>query len=255
MTGPVRKVLDHGFVHLVDSLPAKPENDPFRGRLGVGDRAVVQAARVSTGHLPLSVHEALGLTFEGEERSEEKDIKLIEFMMKNGHTSPFEQVRFKYCVKLPIFCARQLIRHRMGSFNEQSARYSVLPCEYYVPELWRMQGQHPTNKQMSGASLEDIEAERCAAIIGETSQLAYSAYESMLNRGLSRELARMVLPTNFYTQWYWTVDLHNLMGLLSKRLMPDAQYETRVYAEAFHDMAQEIAPVSMELFHKYRLGK
>lgn len=244
------KVLDHGFVHLLDAMPHWLR--PFNG-LWPADARVVQAARVSMAHLPDEVMTSLGLEPTREERATEQDAKLIDYLMKNAHTSPFEKVRFEFVVKLPIFVARQWIRHRTGSFNEVSARYSKLPCEFYVPEPARMQAQSSSNKQACGEALDAITASRCLDDIDELSRYAYERYEHMLSFGLARELARMVLPTNFYTQWYWTVDLHNLCHFLKLRLHAHAQYEIRVYAEAILAMVERIAPVSIGAFRRHVL--
>lgn len=247
------KTLDHGFVHLLDAMPhwnyvgTRPAVMP-------ADMRVVQAARVSMSHLPDDILLSLGLEPMLEKRSAEQDAKLIDYLMKNAHTSPFEKVRFEFVVKLPIFIARQWIRHRTGSFNEMSARYSKLPNEFYVPELERMQAQSASNKQASGNSLNMLTAARLTDRIRKASERAYSDYEYLLEAGLARELARVVLPTNFYTQWYWTVDLHNLMGFLRLRLHAHAQYEIRVYAEAILAMVERVAPISIAAFRQHRLG-
>jgi thymidylate synthase (FAD) len=172
--------------------------------------------------------------------------------MREHHTSPFEKVRFEFVVKLPIFIARQWIRHRMGSFNEISARYAKLPCEFYVPEPERMQRQSSSNKQASGDTLPPTAAKACRARIEGTSQRSYRHYEELLEAGLARELARMVLPTNFYTQWYWTVDAHNLLHFLNLRLHPHAQYEIRVYAEAMLEMIRHVIPAAVAAWEKYQ---
>lgn len=247
------KVLDHGFVHLLDSMPHFRHEPMGLSKLKAADARVVQAARVSMGHVSYGTQAALGLTLDNDERTAEQDAKLIDYLMKNSHTSPFEKVRFEFVVKLPIFIARQWIRHRTGSFNEQSARYSKLPCEFYVPPLDRMQAQSTSNKQASGDALEADRAERLQRTIRVSSENAYSDYESLLSGGLARELARMVLPTNFYTQWYWTVDLHNLMGFMRLRLHVHAQYEIRVYADALLAMAEKVAPLSIAAFRKHVL--
>lgn len=247
------KVLDHGFVHLLDAMPHwHVPGGMLRWR---ADERVVQAARVSMAHLPPDVLASIGMETSLEERTEEQDAKLIDYLMKNAHTSPFEKVRFEFVVKLPIFVARQWIRHRTGSFNEQSARYSKLPREFYVPALDRMQAQSASNKQASGEALPHHLAVGLRNKIRDTSESAYIEYESMLHHGLARELARMVLPTNFYTQWYWTVDLHNLMHFLKLRLHPHAQYEIRVYAEAMLAMVERVAPVSIAAFRRHVLGE
>lgn len=249
-----KKVLDHGFVHLRDSMPKAVPVDPEVG-LGEGDYRVEEAARVSTSHLPDSVRASLGIYVPGEDdplevRTAEQTKKLLTFMFKNGHTTPFEQVRFTWVIKLPIFVARQWIRHRTGSFNEQSARYSVLPCEFYVPTLERMQAQSTANKQ---GSAEPLLAEYAHGMINAMrthSEGSYHLYENLLKGGLTRELARIVLPTNFYTEWYWTTDLHNLMHFLSKRCALDSQFEIRVYANAMLEMAALVAPFTISLFRE-----
>jgi thymidylate synthase (FAD) len=238
-TEVVAKVLDHGYVHMVDSMPAAR---------GSGDDRIVQAARISMAHLPADVLAHLGLPATHEDRTPEQDVRLINYLLSNGHTTPFEKVRFEFVVKAPIFVARQWFRHRMGSFNEVSARYTQLPCEYYVPALDRMQAQSTSNKQASGEVLPDNVAPLLRSQIDAFSKLAYSQYESFLAEGLARELARMVLPTNFYTSWYWTVDLHNLMHFLKLRLHSHAQYEIRVYAEAMLPMVALIAPNAVAAF-------
>jgi len=223
--------------------------------VGIGDKRIVQAARVSMSHLPDAILLELGLEPVPEDRSEEQDAKLINYLLKNAHTTPFEKVRFEFAVKAPIFVARQWFRHRMGSFNEVSARYSKLPCEFYVPELGRMQAQSTSNKQASGEPLPCETAEMQQSQIRFFSTLAYQQYESLLATGLTRELARMVLPTNFYTTWYWTVDLHNLMHFLKLRLHAHAQYEIRVYAEAMLEMIEFVAPVAIKSFKQHSLGE
>jgi thymidylate synthase (FAD) len=247
------RVLDHGFVHLRDAMPhwhyvgARPALMP-------ADARVVEAARVSMGHVPAGLQTELGLEPDVEQRSPSQDVKLIDYLMKNAHTSPFEKVRFEFVVKLPIFIARQWIRHRTGSFNEVSARYAQLPCQFYVPELDRMQAQSTSNKQASGEALSEQVSTDARWLIKSSSAEAYKNYEALLVAGLARELARMVLPTNFYTQWYWTVDLHNLMHFLKLRLHPHAQYEIRVYAEAILAMVERIAPVSIAAFRRHTLN-
>lgn len=245
-----KKILDHGFVHLLDAMPHW-DHFSMQSRLLPADARIVQAARVSMGHLPAAVLEELGLERDDEERTGEQDEKLINYLMKNRHTTPFEKVRFEFVVKLPIFIARQWIRHRMGSFNEMSARYSKLPCEFYIPELERMQAQSTSNKQASAESLPKEVAESLCDKARGVSKTAYLIYEDMLDQGLARELARMVLPTNFYTQWYWTVDAHNLMHFLKLRAHSHAQWEIRVYAEAIMEMVERVAPVSMAAFKKH----
>lgn len=232
------KILDHGHIELVDSMPGQDCIPvPMVGDLtdwGPGDQRVVDAARVSiSGH-------AVRPTSDNE--------KLLRYLLANAHTTPFETVRFTFDVKLPIFIARQWIRYRTGSFNEMSARYGVLPSEFYVPALDRMQAQAKSNKQGSGKVLEPAVAAWCEDQIRTEAALAYKTYEALLQRGLARELARMVLPLNIYTRWMWTTDLHNLMHFLQQRLHTHAQHEIRVYAEAILELIQPLAPCTVKIF-------
>lgn len=224
-------VLDHGLVALIDSMPAAV--DVVDG-WGSGDQRIVDAARVSIagrGVRPVS-----------------DDKKLLRYLLANRHTSPFEKVRFEFDVKLPIFIARQWIRHRTGSFNEMSARYGVMPNEFYIPAVDRMQAQSKDNKQASGDALPVDVAEHLRAGIEHNNEASFAVYELMIGNGLARELARMVLPVNLYTRWWWTVDLHNLMHFLRLRLHSHAQYEIRVYAEAIRELVRSVAPCAMEAF-------
>lgn len=219
------QVLDFGHVKLV-------------GVMG-DDQAIVDAARVS-------------ISGEGV-KATSKDRGLIRYLLRNKHTTPFEMVEFKFDCKMPIFVARQWIRHRTASVNEMSARYSILPNEFYVPELSRIQAQSTNNKQGSGAAFPTAEAEEIRQALREYSALAYRMYEGLNEQGLARELSRMVLPTNIYTQWFWKMDLHNLMHFLKLRLHPHAQYEIRVFAEAIADIVKAQCPVAWEAFEDYIL--
>src|SRR5580658_6091312 len=208
-------VLDHGFVRVIDYMG--------------DDGAIVQAARVSYGRGTRRVSEDRGL---------------INYLMRHRHTTPFEMCEIKYHVKLPIFVARQWIRHRTASVNEYSARYSILDNEFYVPAPEQLAAQSRGNRQGRGDVLAGAEAERVLALLREDAERAYRGYAEMLNEdeagqaidpartGLARELARMNLSLNFYTQWYWKTDLHNLLNFLSLRGDAHAQYEIRAYAEA-----------------------
>lgn len=218
---------EHSFVRLVDSMP----RTAF-----LGDNAIVDAARVSIAGVDV--------------RPKSADVKLIRYLYENKHTSPFEQVRYKFHVRLPIFVARQWIRHRTGSFNEESARYGKLRGDFYVPTVERLMagGQAKKNKQGSGEAIPQELAEKLRRELVAYSHGGYAAYENLLDAGLARELARMVLPVNIYTQWYWTTDLHNLMHFLRLRLHEHAQWEVRQYAEAILPMANHIAPVAMSCF-------
>ena len=233
-----KEVLDHGFVRLVDSMPRHDAFDADQPGYdwGPGDQRVVDSARVSIA---------------GEQvRPVSSNEKLLRYLLTNEHLTPFEQVRFTFHVKLPIFVARQWMRHRAGSFNEVSARYSVMPDEFYVPALSRMAAQAKDNKQGSGEALVPGQASYYHGLIRQQSELAYELYEQLINGGLARELARMVLPVNLYTQFYWTVDLRNLIHFLRLRLHSHAQYEIRVYAEALRELARTVAPYTVKVFEE-----
>jgi thymidylate synthase (FAD) len=230
-------VLDHGFVRVVDYMG--------------DDAAVVQAARVSYGRGTKKVSEDRGL---------------INYLMRHRHTTPFEMCEIKYHVKLPIFVARQWIRHRTANVNEYSARYSILDREFYIPRPEHLAAQSRVNRQGRDAVLAGKEAERVFEMLRKDSELVYEHYMEMLNEGedgaaldpersgLARELARMNLSLNFYTQWYWKTDLHNLMGFLSLRADAHAQYEIRAYADVMIDTLKRWTPACHEAFTEYRMG-
>ena len=230
-------VLDHGFVRVVDYMG--------------DDGAVVQAARVSYGRGTRAANEDRGL---------------IRYLMRHRHSTPFEMCELKLHVKLPIFVARQWIRHRMANVNEYSARYSVLDREFYLPEPAALAAQSADNRQGRGAVLEGAEAERVLAVLREDAGRNYDHYLEMLNedgdgapldpsrQGLARELARMNLTLNAYTQWYWKTDLHNLLSFLSLRADAHAQHEIRVYADAILRAVEAWVPLCAEAFRDYRLG-
>src|SRR6202795_3961134 len=230
-------VLDHGFVRVIDYMG--------------DDGAVVQAARVSYGRGTRRVSEDRGL---------------INYLMRHHHSTPFEMCEIKYHVKLPIFVARQWIRHRTANVNEYSARYSILDNEFYIPPPEHRAAQATTNRQGRGTVLEGEAARRVLDLLREDSERAYAGYATMLNEdeagapvdpawpGLARELARMNLSLNFYTQWYWKTDLHNLMHFLSLRADPHAQYEIRAYAEAMLQTMQRWVPLAHAAFLEYRMN-
>ncbi|HJO88401.1 MAG TPA: FAD-dependent thymidylate synthase, partial [Alphaproteobacteria bacterium] len=230
-------VLDHGFIRVIDYMG--------------DDGAVVQAARVSYGR--------------GTKKASE-DRGLIRYLIRHRHTTPFEMCEIKFHVKLPIFVARQWIRHRTANVNEYSARYSILDKEFYIPVPEQMATQSSANHQGRGEALEGEEAARALELLREDAETCYRHYEEMLNegegdnlvdpekKGLARELARMNLTLNTYTQWYWKIDLHNLMHFLSLRADPHAQYEIRVYAEAMLDCLKRWVPLVYEAFTDYRTG-
>jgi len=221
-------VLDKGFVRLVDSMP-----------LTNGDAAVVQAARVSYGEGTKTIND---------------DRALIRYLLRHQHTSPFEMVEFKFHIKLPIFVARQMIRTRCASTNEESARYSVCRDEFYVPELDRILGQSKDNKQCSGGELDSDLKARFQRWIVDSSNAQYSIYSSFVEEGVARELARIGLPLNIYTEWYWKIDLHNLLRFLSQRTHSHAQYEIRVYADAMLELIRPLVPLSLQAWEDYVRG-
>lgn len=230
-------VLDHGFIRVIDYMGT--------------DSAIVQAARVSYG--------------KGTKKTRE-DAGLINYLLRHRHTTPFEMCEIKLHIKLPIFIARQWIRHRTANVNEYSGRYSILDREFYVPAPEQLAAQSVSNRQGRGDVLEGEEAQRVLQILKSDAQQCYDHYQEMLNEdevgnaldhdkcGLARELARMNLPVNFYTQWYWKIDLHNFMHFLALRADDHAQYEIRVYAQAMLDVLKKWVPTTYEAFMDYRMG-
>jgi thymidylate synthase (FAD) len=230
-------LLDHGFVRVVDYMG--------------DDAAIVQAARVSYGRGTRKVSDDRGL---------------IRYLMRHYHSTPFEMCEIKYHVKLPIFVARQWIRHRTANVNEYSARYSVLDKEFYIPAQEQLAAQSSSNRQGRGDTLTGDEAAQVLDLLKSDAEQTYRNYAWMLNEGengepadadrsgLARELARINLTLNTYTQWYWKTDLHNLMNFLRLRADPHAQYEIRVYADAMIDTLDAWTPLAAEAFREYRLG-
>ena len=227
-------VLDHGFIRVVDYMG--------------DDAAIVQAARVSYGAGTKHV---------------QSDEGLIRYLMRHWHSTPFEMCEIKLHVKLPVFVARQWIRHRTANVNEYSARYSILDREFYIPAPDQLAAQSVVNNQGRGAVLQGEEAARVLELLKSDANRAYDHYEEMLSQtqpdgtpqqGLARELARMNLPANIYTQWYWKVDLHNLFHFLRLRADPHAQYEIRVYAEAIAEAVKDWLPLAYAAFEDYRMG-
>lgn len=227
---------EHSFVRLVDTMPRFGPVDDVTGGVARGDQRIVDAARVS-------------ISGEGVEAKASPE-RLIRYMLKNKHTTPFEHVRFTFHVRLPLFCARQWIRHRTGSFSEQSARYGKLKPDFYVPTLERMRlgGQAKKNKQGSGEPLDETVAHDMRTWIDDANADGYERYAKLLDNGCARELARMVLPVNIYTQWFWTTDLHNLMHFLRLRLHSHAQWEMQRYGQVIVPMAEAIAPITIAAF-------
>jgi len=214
-----------GFVRLVDSMP---QTDL--------DSAIVQAARVS---------------YAGGTKTSRSDEGLIRYLMRHWHNTPFEMVEFKFHIKMPIFVARQHLRHRTASVNEMSARYSVIPDEYYVPDEYRVQSK--TNKQGSEGVLEfsDEVIKKGPAKVCEA---AFDVYKELLDEGCCRELARCHLPQSTYTEFYWKINLHNLMHYLMLRMEAGAQKEIRDYAKAIYDLVQPLAPITMRAFMDFRVN-
>jgi thymidylate synthase (FAD) len=233
------QVLDHGFVRVIDYMG--------------DDSSIVQAARVSYGTGTKKVNQDKGL---------------INYLMRHYHTTPFEMCEIKFHIKLPIFIARQWIRHRTANVNEYSGRYSILDKEFYIPKPEHLAPQSMQNHQGRDESrpLTGAEAERVMQILKEDSMRSYSHYEELMNstedgqiidegkQGLARELARMNLSLNYYTQWYWKVDLHNLFHFLRLRADGHAQYEIRAYAEVMLDMVKKWVPHAYEAFMEYRFN-
>ena len=230
-------VLDHGFIRVVDYMG--------------DDSSIVQAARVSYGKGTKKVS-----TDEG----------LIKYLMRHWHSTPFEMCEIKYHVKLPIFIARQWIRHRTANVNEYSARYSILDKEFYLPSTENLAAQSKSNRQGRGDILEGNQAKKVLDLLKNDAERTYKNYEEMLNEkydgsvidenktGLARELARMNLTLNTYTQWYWKTDLLNLMNFLRLRADTHAQYEIRAYADAMVDTLKKWVPITYDAFMDYRVG-
>ena len=230
-------ILDHGFVRVVDYMG--------------DDTSIVQSARVSYGKGTKKVS-----TDEG----------LIKYLMRHWHSTPFEMCEIKYHVKLPIFIARQWIRHRTANVNEYSARYSILDKEFYLPSPEHLAAQSQSNRQGRGDILEGEKAKKVLDLLKGDAEQTYNNYETMLNErydgtkidensvGLARELARMNLTLNTYTQWYWKTDLLNLMNFLRLRADHHAQYEIRAYADVMLDTVKKWVPITYEAFMDYRVG-
>jgi len=225
----INPVLDHGFVRVIDYMG--------------DDAAITQSARVSYGKGTKAVS---------------NDEGLIRYLMRHWHSTPFEMCEVKFHVKLPVFVARQWIRHRTANVNEYSARYSILDREFYIPRAEDLAAQSTTNNQGRGEALTGAEADRVLNYLKDDAMRAYDHYEEMIGQdgqqGLARELARMNLPANIYTQWYWKVDLHNLFHFLRLRADAHAQYEIRVYAEEMCRLVKDWVPFAYSAFEDYRMG-
>ena len=230
------KALDHGFVRVIDYMG--------------NDSSIVQAARVSYGKGTKQLNQ---------------DKSLINYLLSHRHSTPFEMNEIKFHVKLPIFVARQWIRHRTANVNEYSARYSILDNEFYIPNSKELKPQSKTNNQGRSGDLDENEKKMYMRVLRENSQDSFEKYNFLLNQdddeakpdqerqGLTRELSRIVLPLNSYTQWYWKIDLHNLMHFLALRFDEHAQYEIRVYAEIMMNLMKKWVPLTYEAFLKNRL--
>ena len=230
-------ILDHGFVRVIDYMG--------------DDTSIVQAARVSYGKGTKKVS---------------TDSGLINYLMRHWHSTPFEMCEIKYHVKLPIFIARQWIRHRTANVNEYSARYSILDKEFYLPAVENLAAQSQSNRQGRGKVLQGDQAKKVLDLLKKDAEQTYNNYETMLNErfdgsvidekqiGLARELARMNLTLNTYTQWYWKTDLLNLMNFLRLRADHHAQFEIRAYADAMLDTVKRWVPITYEAFMDYRVG-
>ena len=226
------KVHDHGFVSLVDCMPRMvPEGK-------TGDFAIVQAARVSYGQGTKQVSEDRGL---------------VRYLMRHRHSTPFEMVEFKFHIAMPIFIARQWIRHRTANVNEYSARYSIMPDRFYRPDIENVRKQSKTNRQGGEGPIDAGTADEFLKLL-EGAEANYQKYLELTERGVAREIARAVLPVSVYTEWYWKCDLHNIFHFLSLRMDPHAQIEIQEYARAMYELIKPIVPVASEAFEDYRLN-
>lgn len=224
------KIDEHGMIALVDVMPRLvPEGQ-------TADAAIVQAARVSYGAGTKKVNEDRGL---------------IRYLLRHRHTTPFEMVEFKFHVVMPIFIARQWIRHRTANVNEYSARYSIVPDRFYKPRRENIRMQSKSNRQGGDEVADDVSAEEFLAYL-DRCESQYAEYEKLLDKGMSREQARIGLPVSAYTEWYWKCDLHNTLHFLSLRMDSHAQQEIQDFAFAMFALIKPLAPVSAEAFKDYR---
>ncbi len=219
------KCLDKGFVRLVDSMG--------------GDNAIVQAARVSYGK---------GTTKKSQDRG------LIRYLMRHRHSTPFEMVEFKFHAKMPIFVARQWVRHRTANINEYSLRYSEARDDFYFPDLDNIKFQSSINKQGRGKEVSQKIKEKVLKYFKEISKRSFDMYDELNNDGVARELARAILPVNLYTEWYWKNDLHNLLHFIGLRSDSHAQYEIQVYSDAMSLSVKNVAPYAWEAYKDYRIS-
>ena len=225
-------VHEHGFIALVDAMPRLvPEGQ-------TADSAIVQSARVSYGQGTKMVSEDRGL---------------VRYLMRHRHSTPFEMVEFKFHIAMPIFIARQWIRHRTANVNEYSARYSIMPDRFYRPDLENVRKQSKSNRQGGEGPIDAGTAEDFLKLL-EGAEAKYQKYLELTEKGVARELARAVLPVSVYTEWYWKCDLHNIFHFLSLRMDPHAQIEIQDYAVAMYELIRPIVPVACEAFEDYRLN-
>jgi thymidylate synthase (FAD) len=229
------KIHEHGFIALLDAMPRLvPQGQ-------TADFAIVQAARVSYGAGTKKVNEDRGL---------------IRYLMRHRHTTPFEMLEFKFHVSMPIFVARQWIRHRTANVNEYSGRYSIMPDLFYRPTVEEVRKQSKSNRQGGEERFDEAKEGQTAAEFVEylaQAEALYEKYSKLTEAGVSRELARIGLPVSVYTQWYWKCDLHNILRFLSLRMDPHAQVEIREYADAMFALLEPIVPITMEAFRDYEL--
>ena len=223
--GEILPILDYGFVYLVDYMG--------------NDQSIEQAARVSYGSGTRKVNETKGL---------------IRYLMRHEHTTPFEMVELKFHAKMPIFVARQWVRHRTASINEYSGRYSILDKEFYIPEPEVIAHQSKSNKQGRGEVMDAEKAEAVRQILIQDAVVSYDHYKKFADDGVAKELARIGLSVDFYTQWYWKCNLHNLFHFLKLRMDPHAQWEIRQYANAMAEITKDVAPIAYEAFEDFELN-
>ena len=228
---PTINVLDQGFVRLVDCMPGRiPDAEES------ADHAIAEAARCSYKRGTKTIRD---------------DKMLIRYLMRHNHTSPLEMIEFKFHVKLPIFVARQWIRHRTASVNEMSGRYSEMPEEFYTPQPDNLRTQSQLNKQGSEGAIDAAQAQAILDQFTSNCQGAFTLYRQFLENGVAREQARMVVPLNTYTEWYWKIDLHNLLHFLDLRCDSHAQWEIRVYADAILELIKPLVPWTLEAWQDY----
>ncbi|MDI9403701.1 MAG: FAD-dependent thymidylate synthase [Limnohabitans sp.] len=222
----------HGFIALVDAMPRLVPDGQ------TADSAIVQSARVSYGQGTKMVSEDRGL---------------VRYLMRHRHSTPFEMVEFKFHIAMPIFIARQWIRHRTANVNEYSARYSIMPDRFYRPDIENVRKQSKSNRQGGEGPIDAGTADEFLQLL-ESAEANYTKYLELTEKGVARELARAVLPVSVYTEWYWKCDLHNIFHFLSLRMDPHAQIEIQDYAKAMYALIKPIVPVACEAFEDYRLN-